>query len=337
MTPAPGSFRRLALLSGIFCLAANLAAAPVAAQGLIAPRGQAVIEGGVVTLGDLFDGLGPKATVVLGPAPAPGRRFVVESPQLAIIARDNGLSWQPLAGDERVVVERPGRPLSREEVEAVLRAELSALGADPELDLELVGFQPPMVPTGADPRLAVEGTEYDAASRRFSTTLVVLADGMATLRQRMAGRNVAMREVVVAVRSLRAGETLGPRDVRAERLAAERVRPGMATSLERAIGARVTRNIAAGAQLPLTELAAALAVARDSAVELVHESAGLSLATRGKALADGAPGAVITVLNLLNGTTLTGEVIGPGRVRALGPALGATPGQPGRPGAMAQR
>ncbi|ONG45995.1 flagella basal body P-ring formation protein FlgA [Pseudoroseomonas deserti] len=273
--------------------------------------------------------------MVLGPAPAPGRRFVVESPQLAIIARDNGLTWQPLAGDERVVVERPGRPLAREEVEAVLRAELSALGADPALDIELVNFQAPMVPTGPDPRLAVEGTEYDAASRRFAATLVVLADGMATLRQRLSGRSVAMREVVVAARSLRAGETLGPRDVRAERVAAERVRPGMAEKLDRVIGARLARNVSAGQQLPVADLAAPLAVARDSAVELVHESAGLSLATRGKALSDGAPGAVITVLNLLNGATLTGEVIGPGRVRALGPAPAAA--QPGRPGAVAQR
>ena len=114
MLSAPGRFRRLSLLSGIFCLAANLAAAQGLGSSLVAPRGQAMVEGGVVTLGDLFEGLGPKATVVLGPAPAPGRRFVVESPQLAIIARDNGLSWQPLAGDERVVVERPGRPLARE-------------------------------------------------------------------------------------------------------------------------------------------------------------------------------------------------------------------------------
>jgi flagella basal body P-ring formation protein FlgA len=335
MPAAPGRFRRPRLLPGILCLAAGLACAPLAAQGLVAPRGQAQVEGGVVTLGDLFDGLGPKAAVVLGPSPAPGRRFVIESPQLAIIARDNGLSWQPLAGDERVVVERPGRPLAREEVEAVLRAELTGLGADPALDIELTGFQAPMVPAGPDPRLTVEGTEYDAASRRFSATLVVLADGMATLRQRLAGRSLALREVVLANRPLRAGEVLSARDVRAERIAAERVRPGMAEKLERVLGQRVTRNLPAGQQIPLAELAAILAVPRDSAVELLHEVPGLTIGTRGKALDEGAVGAVIPVLNLANGVTLTGEVLGPGRVRALGPVPTPPPGS--RPGAVAQR
>ncbi|WBV44572.1 flagellar basal body P-ring formation chaperone FlgA [Pseudoroseomonas cervicalis] len=295
-------------------------AATAATPGLVAHRPLAVIEGGSVTLGDLFENAGPRATDVLGPSPMPGRRFVVEAPQLAVIARDAGLPWQPAAGDERVVVERPGRPLSREEVEAVLRGELARLGADPELDIDLVAYQPMLVPTGADPRLTLEGTEYDAASRRFSATLVVLADGVATLRQRLAGRSVAMRSVVVANRALRMGEVLGAPDVRAERLPAERLRPGLAESLDAVLGRRLGRPLGAGQPVPLSELSAQQAVRRDSVVQLVHEATGLSLTTSGRALEDGALGATITILNLSNGAVLLGEVLAPGRVRALGPA-----------------
>lgn len=320
---------------GIFCLLLGLSCSPLAAQELVAPRPQAMVESGVVTLGDLFTNIGAKAAVPLGPAPGPGRRFVIESPQLAVIARDNGLSWQPLGGDERVVVERPGRPLAREEVETVLRAELVALGADPTLDIELTGFQAPMVPAGPDPRLTVEGTEYDPASHRFAATLVVLADGMPTLRQRLAGRNVALRDVVVATRALRSGEVLTARDVRAERLPAERIRPGMADKLERVLGQRLGRGVASGQPVPLGDLAAVQAVSRDSAVQLLHEVPGLTIATRGKALEDGATGAVITVLNLANGVPLMGEVLGPGRVRALGPVPPAPPRQGA--GVVAQR
>ncbi|MCQ4162274.1 flagellar basal body P-ring formation chaperone FlgA [Roseomonas sp. GC11] len=318
---APQAAHRAALLAAL--LSALLVPGPGMAQGLVLPRPQAVVEGGTVTLGDLFDNAGREAARVLGPAPPPGRRFVVEAPQLAIIARDNGLPWRPQAGDERVVVERPGRPLAREEVEAVLRAELILLGADPSLDLELMGFQPPLVPAGPEPRLALEGTEYDGATRRFAATLVVLADGMATLRLRLAGRSVAMREVVVATRTLRAGEVLSPRDIRADRLPAERVRPGMAERLETALGRRLERPLSAGQPVPLADLAVAQTIRRDSVVALIHESPGLSLTTRGRALEDGPMGGTITVLNLSNGSLLLGEVLGADRVRALGPAPAA--------------
>jgi flagella basal body P-ring formation protein FlgA len=66
-----------------------------------------VIEGGLVTLGDLFDNAGPRAVQPLGPAPAPGRRFVVEAPQLAIIARDNKLVWTPGIHHQSVMAINP--------------------------------------------------------------------------------------------------------------------------------------------------------------------------------------------------------------------------------------
>jgi flagella basal body P-ring formation protein FlgA len=295
-------------------------AAPAAAQDFVTPRPHAVIESGLVTLGDLFDNAGPRAVQPLGPAPAPGRRFVVEAPQLAIIARDNQLAWTPLAGDERVIVERPGRPLSREELDDALRSELVALGADPGLDVDLFGHQLPIVPsTGPSPRLAFEALEYDPATRRFSGTLLVLADGMATLRQRLSGRVVAMREVVVAARPLRAGEVLAARDLRAQRLPAERVRPGMAERIERAAGHRLDRAVQTGQPVALADLSLPATLLRDTPVQLQYEAPGLTITAQGRAMEDGALGATVPVMNLATGGTVLAEVLASDRVRPLRP------------------
>ncbi|MGG5812158.1 flagellar basal body P-ring formation chaperone FlgA [Falsiroseomonas sp. CW058] len=297
-----------------------LLAAPALAQG---PRlrAQAVVEGGTVTLGDIFDDAGPRADATLGPAPAPGRRFVVEAPQLAAIARDYGLAWRPLAGDERVVVERPGRAMRREEALEPLRAELVALGADPALDLDIPGFQPPVLPANApEPRVAVDGASWDAPTRRFAATLVIVAEGMPTFRQRIAGRAVAMRDVLVATRAIRAGEVVRPGDVQLERLPVERIRPGTAEDPRPVVGQRLRRAMAAGQPVAMGDVAAAAAVARDATVTLQYDAPGLSLTAQGRALEDGFPGRTIPVLNLATGGIVLAEVLEGGRLRAIGPA-----------------
>lgn len=306
-------------------LALSLLALPALAQAP-APRTQAVVEAAVVTLGDIFEHAGPRAEATLGPAPAPGRRFVVESAQLAAIARDYGLAWRPMAGDERVVVERPGRAMRREEVLEPLRAELVALGADPELDLDIPGFQPPSLPAGApDARIAVDGALWDATSRRFSATLVVVAEGMPTFTQRVSGRAVAMRDVVVAARPLRTGEMVMPGDVTVTRQAVDRAAANAAEDAEAVVGQRLRRAIGTGQAVSAADVVAAPVIARDSVVQLLHQAPGLTLTAQGRALEDGFRGRTLHVLNLASGSVVQAEVLGPGRARAVGTATNLPP------------
>src|SRR3954468_18378432 len=109
-----------------------LLALPAAAQDMAGPRPLAVVEDSTLRLGDIFEGAGPRAGQAIGAAPAPGRRLVIEAAQLAALARAHGLAWRPLSAQERVVVERPGQSLPREEIAAALQGELLRLGLDPE-------------------------------------------------------------------------------------------------------------------------------------------------------------------------------------------------------------
>lgn len=308
--------RRAALALLIALGAGGAAAEPVTL------RRHAVVTQEVVTLGDLFDNAAPElAARPLGPAPAPGRRWMLEAPQLSLIARDHGLGWRPLSADERMVVERPGRAVPRETVAEMLAEELLALGAPSGLEPDLAGYATLHVPEDApEARLVIEGGRYDAGSRRFSATLLLLAEGMPPVRQALAGRMVVMRSAVVATRALRAGAVIGAEDVAIRRLPAERVPAGAADDLRLVVGGSLRRAVAADRPVPLAHVAPAYVVRKDSAVVLTHQAPGLAISAQGRALGDAALGSVIEVLNLATGAVVHAEVTGPGRARPLGPA-----------------
>lgn len=297
-----------------------LAAAAALAQP--APRPVALVEGETIRLADLFEGAGPRAEAALGAAPAPGRRIVIEAPQLAAIARMHGIAWRPLTGQERSIVERPGRPLARDEVFDNLRAELLRLGMDAEAEVEIPGFTPPLVPIQALPQVVIEAPHFDPLTQRFSATLAVMAEGIASQRLRLAGRAVATVPVVVATRRLAVGDIVLPADARLIRLRAERVRPGAADRLEQVVGQQLRRPVATELPFYATDLAAPQLVARNGLVTMVLEAPGIALTAQGRALEAASRGAMVPVMNLASRAVVEAEVIGPGRVRV---AMGAVP------------
>ncbi|MBK1660555.1 flagellar basal body P-ring formation chaperone FlgA [Paracraurococcus ruber] len=299
-----------------------LSAAPAAAQDLAGPRPLVVVEDPVLRLGDLFEGAGPRAAQAIGAAPAPGRRMVIEAPQLAAVARAHGLAWRPVSAQERAVVERPGQPVPRDEIVAALRAELLRQGLDPEADLELGPYAAPMVPLGPPARLAAEAASFDPVTGRFGATLVVMADGMPVLRQRLAGRAVATLPVVVATRRLNLGEVVRPGDAKLARQRAERVRPGSAERLEEVVGQQLRRPMASEAAFLRADVAPPSLVEKNALVTMLVEAPGIALTAQGRALDAGPRGGVVPVMNLASRTVVEGQVVGPGRVRV---AMGAAP------------
>src|SRR5665213_855707 len=119
------------------------------------------LGGPQVYLRDLFEDAGANADRVLGPGPGPGGRIVVEARQLKAIARQYDVDWQPISGADRAVLEWPGRPLKREDAVAAVRTALVAQGAAPDCDVEIPGFNPPIVPLSATPAPLVTQLDYD--------------------------------------------------------------------------------------------------------------------------------------------------------------------------------
>lgn len=305
-----------------------LLALPARAEGLPpAPRPLVVAESSTLRLGDLFENAGDAGQTVIGATPVPGRRMMLDAAQLATIARRYNLAWRPLSGEERSVIERPGQPLPRDEVETLLREELVRLGMDAEAELELPGFAAPSVPPGTLPQLMLEGAHYDSGTRRFGAVLVVAADGMAGWRGRVTGRALPTVPVVVATRRLAVGDVVGPDDLREIRLRAERVRPGAAQQAEEVVGRELRRPIAANLPFILVDLVAPRVITRNQMVLMVLDGPGLTMTAQGRAMAEAARGETVPVMNLVSRSIVEAEAIGPGRVRVV---TGSVPRQHGR-------
>jgi flagella basal body P-ring formation protein FlgA len=284
-------------------------------------RSHSLVDDQVIRVSDIFEGT-PRGDVVIGAAPNPGQRFVIEASQLAGMARRFNVDWRPTSGAERSVIERPGRALSREAALEVLRAELVGLGLPADAELELAAFSPPILPLNALPRLSAEGGHYEGASNRFAATLIVMADGMPSIRMRVAGRAIATAPAIVATRRLAAGEVVKPEDAKLVQLRAERVRPGTAQRLEDVVGMQLRRPI--GTDLPFmgADLMEAHVITKNEIVTMMVDGPGLSLTTQGRALESASRGGRLSVMNLTSRNVVEAEAIGPGRVQVR---LGASP------------
>lgn len=303
---------------------ALLAAIPADAAAEAIARARVVMDAPQVRLADLFDNPGPNGGRILGPSPAPGQRYVVPVAQLAAIARDNGLT---LAGGGPTLVERPGRPIAREEAEAALRQALAAAGAaiGAEARLELQPFTPPTVPLGATPQLVVEDLAWDQASGRFAATLTAIAAGEQPARARLAGRLNDLVAVPVTVRRLPAGTPVTASDVRIVRLAPDRV-PADAVLDPAELGGQVLRRaLPPGVPIGQAELGGRPLVVKDQPVVMAIEIPGLVVTAQGRALEHGARGDTVQVLNIASRAVVEATVVGPGRVRVTPGSLPVSP------------
>lgn len=181
--------------------------------------------------------------------------------------------------------------------------------------MDLVGFAPPMVPQAAFAQLALEGTALDLTAARFAATLVVVAEGMPTQRLRVTGRVVATAPMLVAVRRLWRGDVVEASDLRLVRVPAARLRPGAAQRPEQAVGRALRRPASAEQPLLLADLVRPMMVERGATVTVIIERLGLTLTAQGRAMAGGALGPTVPVMNLGSRVVVEAEVTGPGRVR----------------------
>jgi flagella basal body P-ring formation protein FlgA len=303
-------------------ISATLLASPTFAASL---RPLTTLAAPVVRLSDLFDDAGPDAARVLGTAPAPGSRIVVEAAQLAAIARQFGVDWRPSSPADRAVLDRPGKPLPREPVLAALREALTTAGAPADAEIDLPGFSTPLVPPETRPQLEIEEFAFDADTGRFNGTLAISAESMPLLRVHLGGSVQEMVEVPVPVRRLLMGSVIRSDDLQMMRVRANLVRGEVARSPAQAVGLAVRRQVMPGQPLLLSELGRLAAVQKGAHVAMQLQAPGLTLLAQGQALESGGIGDTIRVLNPTSRAVVEAEVVAADRVRV---APGTVPVEP---------
>lgn len=300
------------------------------AAGAASLRPVTTLHGPNVYVRDLFDDAGPNAGRLLGPGPEPGGRIVVEAAQLGAIARQFDVGWRPASPADRTVLEWPGRPMNKDDAIEAVRQAITAAGAADDIDIEMPGFTPPIVPVEVKAVPVVSRLDYDRNTGRFNADLTITAESMNPIDTMISGQAVEMLEAPVALTRLLPETVLRAEDVRIARVRTALLRNDVARSLDQVIGMQLRRPVAAGQPLSLTDLVRPPLVQRGATVRIQLSVGGLSVTGQAVALDAGAEGEKVRVQNLTSKAFLFAEVTGPGQVRVTPDAGSALPTLPAR-------
>ena len=169
---------------------------------------------------------------------------------------------------------------------------------------------------------------YDARSSRFDVAFEIANEtGLAPVKLRFSGTAIETVETAVLARSLERNEVLKSSDVMVERRPKAEVGADGLTR-DRAVGMQARRQLRAGQALKGADVSRPDLVQRDQGVTLIYDTAGIHLTVLGKALDNGTEGDVVNVMNLQSKRTVSGVVVGRGRVAIVVASRPEEPQQP---------
>ena len=273
------------------------------------------LSGPTIRLSDLWDGV--VADKTLAPAPPPGGRMTVPSAQLAAIARDYGVDWHPTSSGDRVILERPGRALTRDDVKPAILAALPGAGIAVDAELEIGAVAADPVPADAKLAITVSQFDVDPTSGRFAALLTVAIAGMPDTQLRLTGHVQEMTEVPVLKRRFLPGEVIGAADLTWTKVRSTLARGDVIQAPAQAIGLAAKHALQPEQPILAAELGRAMIVQKGEAMMLTLESPGLTVTARAIAAEPGGLGDHIRVLNELAHMTVEVELTGPGRARVV--------------------
>jgi flagella basal body P-ring formation protein FlgA len=289
------------LLAAAVATFAPAAIAPVAhAQTLRSDL--VVVEGDLVRLSDLFDGVNSDRAVLR--APAPGRRVAVEIAQLMEITRF-----------DRVLVERMGRTVESADIVPVLRQALVAEGMRASDEIDFGGRAPSLsLPFETPADLEIRQLQFDRANGRFTATLIAGGNHAGAQRLTLQGRVTATARLPVLRRAIGAGETIRAADVEMAQVREDATRRDVIASADKLIGQVARQRLREREPVRETDVRQATLVARNANVTVLLQTGNLSLSVQGRAIEEGARGDTIRVFNSASNRQIEGVVVGPDTV-----------------------
>jgi flagellar basal body P-ring formation protein FlgA len=294
----------------------------------------ATVESDVVRLGDLIEGAGRHADVVVFGAPQPGTSGLISTARIVAAARDNGMADIETSGMSSIAVRRLGRRVTVDEIGKAIAAALSSehkLPQDVEIELSS-GQMETMVESAATDPVLIRHLSYNGASGRFEATYVVPGSRALEINPgKVVGSVADVVRVPVLSRAVLRGDVVAANDITLERRRRSDMGNDVFTDTARIIGNAARRPLPKGTLLREADIQRPEAVERNANVVMTYENTGLQLAMRGKAQQAGAIGDVIQVQNINSKKIVEATVTGPGRVAVTGVVLSQKSARNGTP------
>lgn len=295
-------------------------------------RAQCRCSGPVVTLGDVAEVLKARAeqadrlaALELLPAPPPGRKRYLPAREVQdlLLIRGVDLLKHTISGASQVVLlggqEETAkgdasssslvRGAERRVAEAVARHMAGQVsGDDPwSVEVELDPAQARLI-ASAESGISVRGGAPPwVGAQRFEVT-ARSPDG--PVRFQVDARIALPASVVIAVKSLPRGATIGPADVHLQQGQLSGGSFEGFEAIDQVVGQQTTRAIPAGTILDRRSIRPPLLVRRGEIVDVYARSAGIQVKTAAKAREEGSLGALIEVESLADRATYFVRVCG---------------------------
>ena len=297
-------------------LSALLLSAAFVSPALAGPtlRAETLVDGDVVTVGDLFDGAEGLEGIALFRAPEPGQTGPLPAAAALSAARRAGVRDAEANGVREVFVSRASREITRAEIEGAITARAATeYGVDVEAVQVTLDDDPAPVHLDAGLKGPLEVSRFvaDPKSGRFDATLQVAGRG-APRPIRVSGSAVETIEVAMLSRALSRGDIVAAADIKAERRPKSQAPDAVHPS--EAAGLAAKRALREDQPLRSSDLMRPQHVERGGFVTLVYAASGISLSLKAKALGSGAAGDIVSVQNLQSKRVVSGVVTGPSEV-----------------------
>jgi flagella basal body P-ring formation protein FlgA len=303
-------------------LAAGLLSGLSTGQALAQVRlkSETTIQGETVRLDQLLDGAGEAARIAVFRAPSPGARGTIRADRIIEAARDMGIHGIEIGEIAAVIVHRPGRLISREDMKEAVSKLAGERGLPAGLDIVLDEHHPPrMVDMARQDAVRVLHFQRDARNGRFEARLS-LADTTETGEGwSVTGSMLEMREIAVPIGDLDRGEAIQAKDLVLIKRPASQVSSDIVRPIGDLVGMVPRRALKAGEPIRSIDLAKPILVEKSALVTVTYSTRGLSLAMRGRALGSGSIGDVIKVQNMQSKKVIEGVVSGQAQVSIAGP------------------
>lgn len=305
------------------------AASVFASAIVITVAEQATVQGPVIALGDLAQITGDDKDriqilrqVKLGSAPAPGNSLFLTSQLLVMrlggVVNEQGIVWNIPAS---VTVTTGSQVVAAKTIadaaSAVIKQTIGSKINEADMTLTLLTpLQDVVVPLG---HIAIN-VDLPYGIRYNTPTIArvnISTDGKPTSQFNINFAIKHYQSVVVAAKPIVGRRILQSDDLRYERMDISRLGPGYFTDINKVAGLMLRRPLAAGTIVNDNSLEKPVVVKSGSMINLIARIGDIEVRTVGKALQDGAEGAVIRVQNINSKKIVSARVLDDSAVQVL--------------------
>jgi flagellar basal body P-ring formation protein FlgA len=271
-----------------------------------------IVAASNVTVADVFcQGVSKtNASYVLAPTPVAGDKLVLTAAELNRVAQNFKLAWQAAAGAELIIVSDQ-IIISTDDMQKAIIADTKWAEFAADIDVALVN-SPVWALKAADKiDLTVADLQIDGTKKTFSAHITATSDNKKLATQSVQGTWQEMATMPVLLDRTSANTTITADMLGEQRLPKASVAAGTILAKDDMLGMVAKRALPPQKPILATSLTAPVLIKRNDLVTLRYTKGQMQLETRARAMANGAKGEWIQLMNLSSKKLLEARVIGP--------------------------